>query len=156
MSLQAIRGTTKLYRFDSAPASPTAITAAEVGAAVDYTGVSGGEAAQTLAGLDAQVQNIRVPNLVSLIDTQVGGPTNLGDPSITYTWDDTTNAIFDDVTVGDLFKLVVFDYGTGVGNDYTYYDVEATGRNRDYSGDVPRWILSLAQKASPQFGTQVA
>lgn len=156
MALSAIRGSISILKFDTAPASAAAITAAERGGATDYTGVAGGEAAQSIAGFTATAAVIAVPSLKSLIDTQVGGATTLGQPNITYTFDDTTNAVYADVAVGDQFGIALFPYGSGLGTDYVYYDVECISRNQDMDGDVPRWVLGLAQLSAPVPGTEVA
>lgn len=170
MARQAIRGTVQILWFeggavDTLPSDPAAITVAEAAAGVNVRGVVGGEDAESLSGFDASGSTIATSGLSSLIDTQIAGPTTLGDAEVVYFRDDTTEPIFNlfDIdpaaSAGNDGGIAIYPFPSATppaaGDVYTYYDVQCLSKNMDYSGDAPRFRVGFSQQNAPVDGAVV-
>jgi hypothetical protein len=171
MARASIRGTVQILWFENGsvstmPASSDAMTVAEAAAGVNVRGVANAEDAESLSGFDATGSTIGTGGLSTLTDTQIPGPTTLGDASMTYFRDDSSEPIFGlyDVdataTAGNDGAIGIYPFPSatppGLGDVYTFFRVQVLSKNSDYSGDAPRFTTGFAQLSDPVDGAVVA
>ena len=131
--------------------------------AVNVRGTAGGEDAESLTGFDASGSTIATGGLSTLVDTQIGGSTTLGDAEIVYFRDDASEPIFnhydtDPVAAsGNSGYIYIFPFPSAdppvTGDIFTVFTVTTTAKNSDYSGDAPRFRAAFSQGSPPVDGT---
>lgn len=143
----------------SEPASPGAITQAEVGTATDLRGVSGSEAVRDFDGWDPTESVIPTPDILSLDTSNIPGETTYGTASITYYFDDVAgnNPIFDLLSQGTKGMVVLGHAGSAVDDRSEAFAVEVQSRRPDYNvaNEASTFTVTFAI-AQPTAGAFVA
>lgn len=129
MARFTIRGNVRVYSIVTVTV-PAAITAAQVTAGTNVTGVAEAEAIAAMEGWETSPSTINVPDVLSLTTGNIPGENTFGAASITYYTDTATNAAWDLFVEGFLTNIVIFPRGIGTGNDYTLFSVQVTNRTR--------------------------
>ena len=163
MARQTFRGQLALRFLDAAPANLAAPTQAELTVAAgiaDILGVSGadGEGLMSMDGWEISPSSIDVPDAASLNTASIPGEVTLGDASLTYYMDDTTQ------TIQDLFTadfglprwLGILPFGLGIGNYSTIVGVRVQKHSPDYQvGNSAATFTTSFSKSSQTEGAQV-
>ena len=157
MARHTIRGNIRLYWFSTEPADPAAITAAELAAATDILGVTGGEAAYEMEGFGVTPSTIPAPDLVTNITGTIPGDVALGDASIGYYEDTSTNPIQDLLTDGLTGFLLACPRGAATGDPTEFSAATVSSNNRDFSsGNTAATYAVSFSRGVPVKGTLVA
>jgi hypothetical protein len=130
MSRFTIRGNVAVEFLASAPVDLAELTASEVTAATDLTGVVAGEALAEMDGWASSPSTINVPDVKSLTTGNIPGETTFGTATLTYYTDSATNAIWDAQTEGLTGFVAIFPSGSGAGKAYTIFGVQVISRTR--------------------------
>ena len=169
MARVPIRGTIQIWWIEqdySFAGSSIAPTVADMAAATQLRGTAGGEDAESLSGFDASGSTTATGGLSTLVDTQIGGPTTLGDAEIVYFRDNTSEPIFDFLdedpvaATGNSGYIYIMPFPSAdppaATDKFTLFTMTTTAKNSDYSGDAPRFRASWAQSTPPIDGAVVA
>jgi len=157
MSRETLKGNISVDYMSSAAAAPTAITAAEIGAATSLLGVKGGEALFDHSGFEPSVSTINVPDYISNETGNITGEITYAAGALRFYWDDTTHPIWTLLPASTTGFIVFGQSGSAIGAAYIYYPITVALLDHDMDGsNVASSYTVTVSRSAPSRGEIVA
>ncbi len=140
------RGVSKIRFLPTVAASPLVPTRAEITAGTDLSPF-----VNDIAGFQFNNARIDVPDLASTFTSQIGGPDETGDSTLTMYDDDTSTVVRTTLAKGTSGFLYMMPYGDVATKNAETWPITSTGVNREWSvgNDPARQAVGFAVTAPP-------